>query len=200
MTPSTVAFKRLSGAGIAPFVRDLARLRIDIFREYPYLYDGDEDYELNYLKTYVQSPRSLAMLVFDGDSLIGATTGLPMADETPEFQRAFLDRARDVRGIFYCGESVLRKHYRGRGIYRQLFLAREQHARALGGFDTAAFCCVQRPADHPLRPADYAPLDAVWRHFGYTEHPELHTEYVWKDVDEAQATAKRMRFWTKALA
>ena len=125
MSLSTVTFKRLSGAAIVPFVRDLARLRIDIFREYPYLYDGDEDYELNYLKTYVQSPRSIVMLVFDGNRLVGATTGLPMADETTEFQRPFLDRDLDVRGIFYCGESVLRPSCRGRGIYRQLFRARE---------------------------------------------------------------------------
>lgn len=199
MSLSTVTFKRLSGAAIVPFVRDLARLRIDIFREYPYLYDGDEDYELNYLKTYVQSPRSIVMLVFDGNRLVGATTGLPMADETTEFQRPFLDRDLDVRGIFYCGESVLRPSCRGRGIYRQLFRAREDHARTLGGFHTATFCCVQRPVSHPARPADYVPLDAVWQHFGYAEHPELQTEYVWKDIDEAQATSKQMRFWTKTL-
>jgi len=58
---------------------------------------------------------------------------------------------------------------------------------------------VQRPVSHPARPADYVPLDAVWQHFGYAEHPELQTEYVWKDIDEAQATSKQMRFWTKTL-
>lgn len=193
-------FKRVSGAEIAPFVPDLARLRIEVFREFPYLYDGDEAYERRYLKTYVDSPRSLAVLVYDGAELIGASTGLPMADETPEFQRAFVDHGYDIGRIFYCGESVLRRDYRGRGVYRHLFQAREQHAASLPGMELCTFCGVQRSADHPRRPADYAPLNAIWQRFGYTEHPELQTQYVWKDVDETEPSPKTMRFWTRAIA
>jgi GNAT superfamily N-acetyltransferase len=201
MTASnTCIFKRVSGAAIAPYVDDLARLRIEVFREFPYLYDGDEDYERKYLQTYVKSSRSLAVLVYDGAQLIGASTGLPMADETEEFQRPFLENGYDVGKVFYCGESVLRRAYRGRGIYKHLFQAREQHAAELPGIELCTFCGVRRAPDHPLCPSDYAPLNAIWQRFGYTEHPELQTPYVWKDVDENEPTAKTMRFWTKALA
>jgi len=201
MTASnTFTFKRVSGVGIAPYVDDLARLRIEVFREFPYLYDGDEDYERKYLQTYVKSPRSLAVLVYDGAQLIGASTGLPMADETPEFQRPFLENGYDVGKVFYCGESVLRRAYRGRGIYKHLFQAREQHASELPGIELCTFCGVRRAPDHPSCPSDYAPLNAIWQRFGYTEHPELQTQYVWKDVDESEPSAKTMRFWTKALA
>jgi len=193
-------YASFSGAAIGPHVPDLARLRIAIFRDYPYLYDGDEAYEREYLRTYVDSPRSLAMLVYEGDALVGATTGLPLADEPEDVQRPFAAAGHDVAGIFYCGESVLHARWRGRGIYRRMFLAREAHARALGGFRTAAFCCVQRPPDHPLRPADYAPLDPVWRRFGYVERPDLETAFDWKDVGDSQPSVKPMRFWTKALA
>ena len=31
----------LTGAAITPYIDALAQLRIAIFREYPYLYDGD---------------------------------------------------------------------------------------------------------------------------------------------------------------
>ena len=55
----TFAFQRVIGAAIAPHVPDLARLRIEVFREFPYLYDGAEDYERKYLQTYINSPRSL---------------------------------------------------------------------------------------------------------------------------------------------
>ncbi len=200
MTASdTFTFKRVSGADIAPYVQDLARLRIEVFREFPYLYDGDEDYERRYLQTYVKSPRSLAVLVYDGAELIGASTGLPMADETVEFQKPFRDHGYDVAKIFYCGESVLRKAYRGRGIYKHLFQAREQHAASLPGIELCTFCGVRRPPDHPLRPSDYVPLNAIWQRFGYSERPELETQYVWKDIDAAEPTAKTMRFWTKPL-
>jgi GNAT superfamily N-acetyltransferase len=199
-TPADFTFKQLSGAAVVAHVEDLARLRIGVFREFPYLYDGDEDYERRYLQTYVNSPRSIVVLVFDGDTLIGATTGLPMQDETEEFQRPFLDHGYDTRTVFYCGESVLHRDYRGRGIYKHLFQAREQHARDLGGFDLCTFCCVQRGSDHPLRPNDYVPLNAVWQRFGYVEQPQLTTHYTWKDIDQPSPAEKTMRFWLKPLA
>lgn len=198
-TADIFTFKRVSGADIAPHVSDLARLRIEVFRDFPYLYDGNEAYERKYLQTYVDSPRSLAVLVYDGDALIGASTGLPMQDETAEFQKAFLDHGYDVAKVFYCGESVLHKAYRGRGVYKHLFQAREQHAATLPGIELCAFCGVRRPPDHPLRPPAYAPLDEIWQRFGYRERPELETQYVWKDIDAADPTAKTMRFWTKRL-
>ena len=80
------------------------------------------------------------------------------------------------------------------------FTGREGHARTIGGFDLCCFCCVQRPEDHPLRPADYAPLDPVWSKFGYVRHPELTTTYSWKDVDQADETEKPMVFWLKPLS
>jgi GNAT superfamily N-acetyltransferase len=196
----TFTFKRITGAGIAAHVPELARLRIEVFREFPYLYDGDEDYERKYLQVYVNSPRSLAVLVYDGATLIGASTGLPMADETAEFRRPFFEHGYDIERIFYCGESVLQRDYRGRGIYKHLFQAREQHAASLADMTLCTFCGVQRAADHPLRPVDYVPLNAIWSRFGYSEHPELQTQYVWKDIDETEPSPKTMRFWTKSIA
>jgi len=192
-------YERLSGKQIASHVADLAQLRIEIFREFPYLYQGDEDYERHYLQTYIQSPRSTCTLVYDGDLLVGATTGLPLDDEIPAVRKPFLEAGYDLSKIFYCGESVLKKSHRGRGIYKHLFRAREDHARSLGGFELASFCCVQRPADHALRPADYVPLNEIWNRFGYREHPELETDFDWKDIDQPKPTNKRMRFWLKPL-
>ncbi|HBF93820.1 MAG TPA: GNAT family N-acetyltransferase, partial [Marinobacter adhaerens] len=40
-----VSIRRLSGDQIKPYLDDLARLRIEVFRHFPYLYDGDMDYE-----------------------------------------------------------------------------------------------------------------------------------------------------------
>jgi GNAT superfamily N-acetyltransferase len=199
MSEGSFSFRQLSGSAIAPYVPDLARLRIEVFREYPYLYDGDEAYERKYLQTYLDAPRSLAVLVYDGAQLIGASTGLPMQDETAEFQRPFVEHGYDVGKVFYCGESVLRQAYRGRGIYKHLFQARERHAAGLGGIELCTFCGVRRPPDHPLCPAGHVPLDAIWQRFGYTEHPELETRYVWKDIDAAEPSAKTMRFWVKRL-
>lgn len=189
-----------AGADIAPFIDDLARLRIAVFRAFPYLYEGSLDYEKTYVATYARSPGSVFVLALDEGKVVGAATGLPMADETDEFKRPFLANGYDPARIFYFGESVLMPAYRGQGIGVRFFEEREAHARRLGGLDLCAFCAVERPADHPARPADYQPLNAFWGKRGFIHHPELKTDYVWRDVGEVQETAKPMSFWLKEIA
>ncbi len=197
----SLTIRRLTGSNpeLRAFLPDLARLRIEVFRDFPYLYDGTVEYEEKYLETYTDCPESIVVLVLDGDKAVGATTGLPMDAETEEFRKPFLEAGHDPARIFYCAESVLLPAYRGRGVYPKFFAEREGHARALGRFDLCTFCCVQRPEDHPLRPTDYVPLDRIWSKFGYVKHPELTTTYDWKDVDTAEETAKPMVFWLKSL-
>lgn len=197
----TLTIKRITGrdGDLESYLEDLAQLRIKVFRAFPYLYDGSIDYEMSYLETYTACPESIVVLVMDGEQVVGATTGLPLDAETAEFQKPFIDAGHDASRIFYCAESVLLPEYRGRGVYPKFFEEREGHARSIGRFDTCAFCCVERPQNHPLRPADYVPLDNIWSRFGYTKHPELRTSYSWKDVDETQESEKPMVFWLKAL-
>ncbi|HWO99466.1 MAG TPA: GNAT family N-acetyltransferase [Methylococcus sp.] len=195
----TITVESLSGKAIEDCIPDLARLRIEVFRDFPYLYEGNLEYEEKYLRTYIESPESIVVLARDGERVIGASTGLPLEHETEEFQKPFREHGYDPSRIFYCAESVLLKEYRGRGIYKKFFEGRESHALRLGRFDYCTFCCVQRPADHPLRPSDYVPLDAVWTRFGYVKHPELVAYYAWKDVGEPDETLKPMVFWIKSL-
>ncbi|GAB7528905.1 GNAT family N-acetyltransferase [Pseudomonas sp. 3A(2025)] len=190
----------LKGAQIEPFIEPLAHLRITVFREFPYLYDGTLAYEAHYLSTYLRSADSLCVLVRDEEGeVIGASTGLPLADETEAFQRPFVEAGRNTQRVFYCAESIVLPAWRGRGLGVRFFEEREAHARRLGRFDWCAFCAVQRPLDHPRRPAGYQPLDTFWARRGYRHHPELHTEYHWRDLDETEESAKPMSFWLKEL-
>jgi hypothetical protein len=91
----TITVKILSGPEIEAYIPDLARLRIEVFRDFPYLYDGTTEYEERYLHTYVESPESVVVLALDGERAVGASTGLPMEDETPEFKRPFLEHGYD---------------------------------------------------------------------------------------------------------
>jgi GNAT superfamily N-acetyltransferase len=196
MTPE-IKIERLSGEALRHHIADLARLRISVFRDFPYLYDGDIEYEKKYLQTYIDCPESVIVLAWDGDRIIGASTAIPLKYETDEVKQPFIDHGYAVEAVFYCGESVLDKRYRGLGIGVRFFEQREAHAADLGGFKHITFCCVERPLDHPRRPADYVPLDAFWNKRGYVKHPELHTTYSWKDLDDAAETAKPMTFWLK---
>ena len=65
----------LHGAAIAPYIDDLARLRLTVFREFPYLYDGTPEYEADYLANYARSGRSLVVLALDDGKVVGV--GVP---------------------------------------------------------------------------------------------------------------------------
>jgi GNAT superfamily N-acetyltransferase len=191
--------ERVSGEGLERYIPDLARLRIEVFREFPYLYDGTLDHEREYLRTYAGVPDSVIVLAIDGERVVGASTGLPMEAETDEVKRPFLEQRYEPAAIFYFGESVLERAYRGQGIGVRFFEEREAHARGLGRFAWACFCAVQRPADHPRRPPDYVPLDDFWRRRGYAKHPELSTTFSWREVGEQTQSPKPMVFWLKRL-
>lgn len=193
-----VEIKSFSGADVSPFHDDLARLRMTVFREFPYLYEGDAAYECSYLATYSKSEGSVFVLAIDDGSIVGAATGMPMAAETEEVKAPFLASGRDPADYFYFGESVLLAQYRGQGIGLSFFEQREAQARRLG-FQHAAFCAVERPLDHPRRPAGYVPLDAFWAKRGYVSHPELSTTFTWRDLDEQHESAKPMSFWIRTL-
>ena len=196
---SRVQVERLTGDRLHALLPDLARLRITVFRAFPYLYDGSLAYEERYLQTYFQAEDSVLVGAFDGDRVIGASTGLPLSHEPPSLTDTFAAHGFEVAKVFYFGESVLLPEYRGHGVGVRFFAEREAHARALGRFDHVAFCGVIRSPDHPRRPAGYVPLDEFWRHRGFAPVPGMVGELSWRDLDEPEETAKPMQFWVKEL-
>ncbi len=189
----------LTGSALVQGLPALARLRIEVFRSFPYLYDGTLAYETRYLQTFAEAEGAVIVAAWEDGEIVGCATAAPMATVDPAFGAPFRARGLDVGRIFYCGESVLRAPYRGRGLGHAFFDRREAQARALGGFTTSTFCAVVRPSDHPLRPRDYVPLDGFWTKRGYAQAPGLTCTFTWKDVDEPQETAKTMQFWTREL-
>src|SRR6056297_2475047 len=151
-----IAVERLTGDKLSAALPDVARLRIEVFRAFPYLYDGDLAYEERYLQVYRDSDDAILVGAYDGDRLVGAATGTPMEDHAGDFGAAFAGTGLALERIFYCAESVLLPAYRGQGVGHRFFDLREAHARALGR-DYAAFCSVIRPKDHPARPQGYQP-------------------------------------------
>jgi GNAT superfamily N-acetyltransferase len=194
-----VTIERVTGESLRQHIPDLAHLRLQVFRDWPYLYAGDEAYERRYLETYIRSRQAVVVLALDGGRAIGASTALPLADEADYVTRPFTERGLDIDRFFYFGESVLDHAWRGRGIGVRFFEEREVHARSFGRFETACFCAVQRPDDHPMKPSDYVPLDAFWTRRGYAKDPSFVTRFHWRDIGDDGETEKPMAFWFKRL-
>jgi GNAT superfamily N-acetyltransferase len=195
---STLRLETFTGSAAKPYLSELANLRMTIFREFPYLYEGDLVYEENYLGVYLASPDYFLAIVFDDKKVVGATTAIPLEQETEEFKKPFVEQGYRLEDIFYFGESLLYPEYRGQGLGVKFFEVREKQAKKYQA-KLATFCAVERPSDHPLKPAGYQPLHAFWRKRGYERHSELHTEYAWKDLGESGESYKPMVFWLKQL-
>lgn len=193
-----IRIEPLTGKALDAALDDVAALRIAVFCDWPYLYDGDVAYERQYLESYRKSDGAIVVGAFDGERLVGAATGTPMRDHADEFSAAFADTGEDLEDVFYCAESVLLPEFRGQGIGHRFFDLREGHARQ-GGFSKVAFCGVVRPADHPLKPATYQPLDLFWRKRGYSPMPGVVASFSLKDVDQAGETQKPLQFWMRKL-
>lgn len=187
------------GAEVAPYLPDVARLRIAVFRDWPYLYEGEDAYEQRYLEAYARSPRSVFVLALDGEAVVGASTGIPLLDDEAAFRQPFLARGIDPAGVFYCGESVLLPAYRGQGLGHRFFDEREAHARGLGGYAMTAFCAVERAHDDPRRPPGHRPNDAFWAKRGYRRQDDLFCELDWKETGADAPSRHRLRFWLRPL-
>ena len=188
----------LRGEAAHAHLDDLAALRIAVFRDWPYLYAGDLDYERGYLAAYARSPRSVFVLAFDGARVVGASTGLPLVDYAPAFRAPFQACGMDAAQVFYFGESVLLPAYRGRGIGHAFFDAREAHAGALGGFTHTAFAAVDRAGDDPRRPPGHRGHEAFWSARGYTRQPGLTMRLAWSETGVGEVEHP-LTFWTRPL-
>ena len=97
----------LRGAAVTPYLDDVAGLRIAVFADWPYLYRGDPGYERDYQAAYAVSPDSVFVLALEGSRVVGASTGLPLADDAPAFSEPFRAAGIAPQQVFFFGESVL---------------------------------------------------------------------------------------------
>jgi len=192
--------QRVFGQDIEKYIPALAALRIEVFREYPYLYDGSLDYEKRYLASYATAPDAVLVLATLGEPVIGLATGMPLSAQPQEIQAPFAARGADLGSIYYFAESVLQSDHRGRGIGSRFFDEREAHVTERPKYTSVCFCAVDRGDDHPARPPGHQPLDGFWQNRGYKRDASLVAQLSWRDLGETTETEKPMVFWTKSIA
>jgi GNAT superfamily N-acetyltransferase len=177
-----------------PYLNDLANLRITVFAEYPYLYDGDFAYEKAYLEKFFQSKGSILGISIDDGKVVGGFTALPLKDEEHNLQKPFLENGEDVKKYMYVSEGLLLPEYRSLGIGVETMVAGLKLAQA-EGFEYVCFCSVIRPENHPSRPTKYRSLDSFYKMVNF----ELMENYIgkisWKDFGETNESDKDLQFW-----
>ena len=90
----------VTGPGIYKILPDLARLRMIVFRDWPYLYDGTLEYEEKYLATFAAAKGAVVVTAYDGKDMVGASTAAPMIEHAGEFGEPFKKAGYDLTKIF----------------------------------------------------------------------------------------------------
>jgi GNAT superfamily N-acetyltransferase len=197
MLMTDIHVRSFTGAGLKPYIHRVAKLRMEVFRDYPYFEEPDLDRETLYLRKIASCKESIGVLIFDNTTLVGASLGHPLNIEEASVQQPFKDKHLDVDSYFFFGDSALLKNYRGRGIGHHFFDAREAHVLHHKKFKHICFCVPDCPENDPQKPKDYIPLHDFWRKRGYIHHPEIKCTLLSKQLGEAHPKEIQMSFWIK---
>jgi len=112
--------RRRTGAAIQDVIPAVARLRVAVFRDWPYLYDGDPDgaYGHAYLSALANAGGGVVVTAEHEGRIVGAATGQPLGTAHDYVRAPFRAQGLDIAARFYFGESVLERELRGRGLAR----------------------------------------------------------------------------------
>ncbi len=199
MLMTDITIRAFTGTHVRPYLSCIARLSAEIFQEYPYLCQSHERWELEFLEKYAESDDAIVVIVFDGSVIVGASTGIPLIEESGAYLKPFQEKRMPIDRYFHFGESFLLKPYRNRGIGHHFFDLREEHVEKSGKYDAICFCSVDHPEHDPLKPSNYRPLDDFWRKRGFTHHKELVCHLSWKNLHDNIETTKNLSYWIKEL-
>lgn len=194
--PDNIVLKTFLGSEAREIFLDLAWLRIEVFKAFPYLYLGEFEYEKKYLERYFNSKSFFLAALYDDNKIIGATTALKLNEESDDIKSPLIKANINPQTCFYFGESLLLENYRGKGLGNIFFDLRERYALAYSETQSTLFCSVIRPDTHHLKPKNYHPLNQFWNKRGYQPQP-LFCEMSWKDIDQPNETVKSLQFWKK---
>ena len=198
MNIEDIEVRALTGADLEAALDGVAQLRITVFRDWPYLYDGTIDYERQYLDTYRDNPGALLVGAFHDGRLVGASTSTLMEDHADAFATPLRAIGLPVTAILYGAESVLLPDYRGIGLGHRFIDLREAHACKMARTHVA-FASVVRPADHPSRPPNARTNDAFWQGRGYQPLPGVLARFSWRDLGAPAETEKGLQFWMRKI-
>lgn len=176
----------------------IARLRLSIFREFPYLYDGKMEDELAYLKQYADNNEAAVIITLAGEEIAGAATGLPLSCESAEMTAPFAATPYPVESIYYIGEMLFYPPYRNRGLGTECLSLMDQYVRSSGKYRYLTCATIIRPADHPLRPDDYLPIERFLERNMFLKLQGVATSFAWKELDGVRRDHD-MQFWIKEL-
>lgn len=186
------------GAEIAPYTNKIVQLSNDLFKKYPYLYDGSDAEYTKHLTSYAQSKHGVVSIAFDGNKVIGVATGIPLSEAWEKYQQPFRKKGENIDKIFYLGELLVSPEYTGKGLGQQMTKNVEQFAKGRG-YTTITAQVIDEKSVKETAPQNHYSMTNVLKKLNYQERPEINLVSYWTNVNESKESPHQMLYWTKAL-
>lgn len=187
----------LSGSEARKYFQQIASMRINMFKGYPYFYEGSFDCEKEYLESYFNSTHSKVLLVLKDEQIVGFSTSIPLK-EMEVVRSAFSKKQIDTSQYLYIGETLIEEPFRTPELLRKISEFHEAQAKNTG-YSRLVCMVVKRDHSHPLRPANYRALEPV-QDLGYKLLEEIEVKQKWERTDTHQREENCLDIWTKPIS
>lgn len=185
---------------IAPYLPFMAQMRVKEYAEYPYLYDGDMQEELQYVQWFSTLKHSAMAIAFYNDEPVGFIAGTALTSFDEHFKGScdlFSSAGFDPETYYYFSDAIVMPEHRNKLLLNEMAQAVEEHAQILG-YTAGCFVC-ESHASHLLKPKEYKELDPLFKRQGYAK-TDMVISYSWL-TRQADGTTKvqthAMNYWIK---
>ena len=195
-TPTPPEMKTLLGQEILSHIREISDITMNVFKEYPYLYEGTEQEQWEYVdKRYCKQPNSVVCMASREGRLVGVVMGVPMNQAPLKYQTPFLNQGIDLSKLFYIGEMTILQGHRQTGVRQKLCEELKSHILKKGFYECITFCEIVRPHDDPKRPKNYHDHDRAWESLGFVKDNTRKTVSAWNENGGTQEIDHTMVYW-----
>lgn len=191
------------GKHFLSYVDFLSQLRIDTFKEYPYLYEGNLEIESKHIRDFISDEKSMVVVAKVSNEIAGICTGTPLSNNSEiisKLKKASQKKALELDGYYYCAELIVLPKFRGIGLTRKLLEIQDKKI-AEWGFKSTCLLTIVRDTHHPLKPIEYKPTDEIWEKMGFHK-TDLMISQDWPTIqaDRSVKNAENiLQFWEKDI-
>jgi GNAT superfamily N-acetyltransferase len=189
----------LRGQELLSNIPEFAKLRLTIFREYPYLYEGDPALEKSYLSLFASSSDAFFIVAKIKNQVVGAISGLPLDVAQKEIRDVFHQSAIETGEYYALCEIIVLKEHRNKKIGSVLYKEFENQLLKMKRYKKVVLWQIVRAQGDLKRPNDYFSLDNFWCKKGFIKHPEFICYIHWKEISDKEESSHRFEFWIKEL-
>jgi GNAT superfamily N-acetyltransferase len=195
MATQNITFEVVKGAQIKSIEQSFANLRISIFREYPYLYQGDLLTEKQYFDMF--GDNTICVIAKDGSAIVGIIIGTPLQEVFKRLLEPLTEAP--IEKMFYLADILVLKSYRGQQIGHTLYQLFEKEVQKTGLFTNILIREIFKSPDDPKKPSDYYSLDLFWNKKGFKKMEGITQQDQWKAIGDDDLSFHTMIYQEKKI-